>query len=166
MRARAPASASTTSGPTSLPTSPTRAFEARCPRCDVTAPIERRQCLHCGGPTVPSTATSSLAARAVEAALRSVATGVDDDPAFGQSTGDAWTKPTLDARGFPTSGPIGDARSAPTSAPTGPIGVSTKDEPGSAGGSAAGASISRLLGGLAWIIGLVALTIVRHCQGQ
>jgi hypothetical protein len=37
------------------------AYEAQCPRCAVTFPVETRKCLHCGGPTGPSlhSATSS-----------------------------------------------------------------------------------------------------------
>jgi hypothetical protein len=27
------------------------AFETRCPRCDVSYPVETRKCIHCGGPT-------------------------------------------------------------------------------------------------------------------
>jgi hypothetical protein len=26
-------------------------YEVRCPRCDVTFPIETKRCMHCGGPT-------------------------------------------------------------------------------------------------------------------
>jgi hypothetical protein len=29
-------------------------YEVRCPRCDVTFPIETKRCIHCGGPTGPS----------------------------------------------------------------------------------------------------------------
>ena len=31
--------------------SPGSPYEVRCPRCDVSFPIETRRCLHCGGPT-------------------------------------------------------------------------------------------------------------------
>jgi hypothetical protein len=29
-------------------------YEVRCPRCDVSFPIDTRKCMHCGGPTGPS----------------------------------------------------------------------------------------------------------------
>lgn len=31
--------------------SPVSPFEVRCPRCDVSFPIETRRCIHCGGAT-------------------------------------------------------------------------------------------------------------------
>ncbi len=31
--------------------SPTKIYEVRCPRCDVSFPVETRRCTHCGGPT-------------------------------------------------------------------------------------------------------------------
>lgn len=33
-------------------------YEVRCPRCDVSFPIETRRCIHCGGPTAESAATA------------------------------------------------------------------------------------------------------------
>jgi hypothetical protein len=29
-------------------------YEVRCPRCDVSFPVETRRCIHCGGPTSAS----------------------------------------------------------------------------------------------------------------
>ena len=31
--------------------SPTSPYEVRCPRCDVSYPVETRKCVHCGGRT-------------------------------------------------------------------------------------------------------------------
>lgn len=31
--------------------SPTKVYEVRCSRCDVSFPVETRRCTHCGGPT-------------------------------------------------------------------------------------------------------------------
>lgn len=33
-------------------------YEVRCPRCNVTFPVETRTCIHCGGPTGASGAHS------------------------------------------------------------------------------------------------------------
>ena len=30
----------------------TTPYEVRCPRCDVSFPVETKRCMHCGGPTV------------------------------------------------------------------------------------------------------------------
>jgi hypothetical protein len=36
-------------------------YEVRCPRCDVSFPVETRRCVHCGGPTVASDAPPPIA---------------------------------------------------------------------------------------------------------
>lgn len=147
----------------------TRPFEARCPRCNVTAPIERRRCLHCGGPTSPSTGSSNLTSGNLEALLRAAVTGESGDvaPAPGAPPRDAWTKPPDSTRGFPTlPSRTPDARRAPMRAPTGPIGVATPDESAAEGEPNTATPIVRRLGGLAWIVGLVAYSILRQCHGQ
>ncbi|MBY0401366.1 hypothetical protein K2X89_13790 [Myxococcota bacterium] len=35
-------------------------FEVRCPRCNVSFPVETRRCIHCGGATAASAAVAGL----------------------------------------------------------------------------------------------------------
>jgi hypothetical protein len=35
-------------------------YEVRCPRCDVSFPVETRRCVHCGGPTSASASPPSI----------------------------------------------------------------------------------------------------------
>jgi hypothetical protein len=72
-------------------------FEVRCPRCDVSFPVETRTCMHCGGPTSPE--GQAISARPIfgfdsgfDSALSTDSTPTDealvqsgDDPSFDYS---------------------------------------------------------------------------------
>lgn len=40
-------------------------YEVRCPRCDVSFPVETRRCIHCGGPTAASASPPPMAVETV-----------------------------------------------------------------------------------------------------
>jgi hypothetical protein len=60
------------------------AFEAWCPRCQVSCPPETRSCLHCGGRVVPS---RDPVGGAAEAAARAASAGSPADDAVPLSRG-------------------------------------------------------------------------------
>ena len=102
-------------------------YEARCPRCDVTFPIETRTCFHCGG---------AIGRRDQVRPLESI----------------------LES-GFETEAESPDPiefRADPLEAE-----IEMPDEP-----SSVGRSLIRSLGGLVWVIVLIAFTIARSCDGE
>ena len=73
--------------------SPTKVYEVRCSRCDVSFPVETRRCIHCGGPTGGPTGRADQIL------------AIDSIGAAGEMSGKVFMEPTsampeLDERGL------------------------------------------------------------------
>jgi hypothetical protein len=102
-------------------------YEVRCPRCDVTFPVETRTCIHCGEPIGRRDQVHPL-----ESILES---GFETE---------AESPVPIEFRAGPLEGEI-----------------EMPDEP-----SSVGRSLIRSLGGLVWVVVLIAFTIARNCGGE
>ena len=113
-------------------------YEVRCPRCDVTFPIETKRCIHCGGPTTGSGIANSLDSVAI-----ADSGGRVGDP-YGLSQHEA------EDAGYDLPEYGSDERE-----------IEQTDEPTSVAGS-----LIRSLGGFIWIIVLIGFTLARNCGGE
>lgn len=112
-------------------------YEVRCPRCDVSFPVETKRCVHCGGPTAAADAPAPIA-------IDSGATS-------------PWIRTSEGAPGG--AGPAGTvgAPSAPGNA--GGDGLEVPEE----AAPTLGATLLRTFGSLFWVIALIAFSILRSC---
>ncbi len=112
-------------------------YEVRCPRCEVTYPIETKRCIHCGGATTAS-GTENLLATASSGEYGNVG-----DP-YGLSDHEA------EDSGYELPEYSSDDRE-----------MEHTDEP-----TSIGRSLIRSLGGFVWIIVLIGFTLARNCGGE
>lgn len=112
-------------------------YEVRCPRCDVTFPIETKRCIHCGGATSSSGTTNLLAT----GASSGLGTAGDPYELSEHSQGDA---------GYDLPEYSSEDRE-----------IEHTDEP-----TSMARSLIRSLGGFVWIIALIAFTMARNCGGE
>lgn len=112
-------------------------YEVRCPRCDVSFPIETRLCLHCGGATGPSPM----------AAILDLSDWSTSAAAAAEMSDRSRVLPDQDERLFESPG-------VPPDVPPGEL----SDEP-----SSMGRTLIRSLGGVVWIVMLIGFTLARNC---
>lgn len=115
-------------------------YEVRCPRCDVSFPVETRRCIHCGGPTSAAGAPAPVVIDA------------KDMPPWIRSSEDAGRSP----------GGYDDAGSGGGGSVPGSGDADRGDVPEEAPSSLA-STLLRTFGSLFWIIALVAFSILRNC---
>lgn len=118
-------------------------FEVRCPRCNVTFPVETRKCLHCGGATAPSS--------------HSLVSADSDSVAFDIRRVDQ--ERLLSGRADPIAPEPDSPFSVTTAAGDGHV---EEFDPPEASTSPL-RTIFRSLGGLIWIILLIAFSLARDC---
>ncbi len=115
-------------------------YEVRCPRCDVSFPVETRRCVHCGGPTL---APAPPPASAV-------------DP----TSMPPWIRTSDEGSGSP--GPYDDAGASGAGQAPGAGSADRADAPEEAPSSLV-STLLRTFGSLFWVIALVAFSILRSC---
>lgn len=131
--------------------SKTSPYEVRCPRCDVSFPVETRKCMHCGGPT----------SKAGSMSLRDSF----DESAFitlGESTppdGSPSDSPFARAGGGGGSGPAVAGGVMQGSSDPGPL-EADAESPSTL------RSLVQSLGGVVWIVLLIAFAVARTCTGE
>lgn len=120
-------------------------YEVRCPRCDVSFPVETRRCIHCGGPTASSDAVAATSA-----------TPAPTTPTSGPPA----------PIGIETEGsyPWSRRRDARTRAPSDPIAPGAEAPAPDEATPSLGASLLRSFGSLFWIIALIGFSIMRSCS--
>lgn len=115
-------------------------YEVRCPRCDVSFPVETRRCIHCGGPTSAAGAPAP------------VVVDTKGTP--------PWIRTSEEGGGSP--GAFDDAGSA--GAASGPgAGREDRVEVPEEQPSSLASTLLRTFGSLFWVIALVAFSILRSC---
>lgn len=119
------------------------AYEVRCPRCDVSFPIETRTCIHCGGSTGP--AARSVATTQLEDALAEL--GIET-----RESDDGYS---IEEHAFPT----GSGSPSGESANEGPL---VQDD----AGPRLGRSLLRSMPSLIWFVLLIAFYLARSCGGE
>ena len=126
-------------------------YEVRCPNCDVSFPIETRNCIHCGGATssVPQIANADTGEWQGVDAYDSHRTA---DPFAGT------------AAAMPSNGPAREDSDALFRLPE--FGSDDSDALESDEPNSIGRSLVRRLGGFVWIIVLIGFTLVRTCRGE
>jgi hypothetical protein len=148
-------------------------YEVRCPRCDVSFPVETRKCIHCGGPT------GRPAELVQNAPLDSSDSNFDFDHASSGVSSAAYEH--LDNTPIE---PVQEAIFSPGGVVEGSSGITIGDsirdaigDPtrgGSSDGGAASEStpqstsivgkLVRSLGGLIWVILLIGFSLARSCE--
>ena len=127
--------------------SPLPPYEVRCPRCDVTFPIQTRVCVHCGGRTA-ATSERFLAPTSAEFEIPDDSMGrapttvepVDETPFIFGSPGDL--------------GSPGDTESGSDE-----FGVEREAQP-----PGFARTLMRNVGGLIWVLLLIGFSIARSCE--
>ncbi|MEZ4281989.1 MAG: hypothetical protein R3F21_20490 [Myxococcota bacterium] len=115
-------------------------YEVRCPRCDVSFPVETRRCIHCGGPTSAAGATAP------------VVVDTKDMPPWIRSSEEAGRSP-----GAYDDAGSGGGGSVPR------IGDEDRAEVPEEAPSSLASTLLRTFGSLFWVIALVAFSILRNC---
>ncbi len=130
-------------------------YEVRCLRCDVSFPLETRRCIHCGGPTSSSGASSGAVAGLGATMPGPLAPASGTSPApIGVATDGPfpWSR-SRDSEALPSSRP----------APGSGIPGAELPEPDEAP-QTTGAKLLRSLGSFIWIVALIGFSIVRSCS--
>jgi hypothetical protein len=128
-------------------------YEVRCPRCDVSFPVETRRCIHCGGPTAASAAT--------------VEPGAFPGPLEAIRTGESTTQPAPIAGGEDSPFSWGRSRdtvATPPPLPPESVARGGELEPPEDGPPSVVGALLRSFGSLFWIIALVAFSMLRNCS--
>ena len=134
----------------------TSAYEVRCGRCNVSFPVEKKVCVHCGG------RTSKPASLSAGDSMSSLGAGWED----GIQTDPASLPPLPPVRSQPGSTPIEPIDESPFSMGQSGLGeerendreLDLEDEP-----SSIGRSLFRSLGGIVWILLLIGFSLARNC---
>lgn len=130
-------------GPLRSDVSPTAAYEVRCPRCDVSFPVETKVCIHCGGRTAPPDEAGRRGA--VAAAAIDWTHETSGDSPFSIESARA-------ERGVGSDGTQDDGSRTIV------FDADPEDEP-----PTTSRSILSSLGGLIWIVLLIGFSIARSC---
>ena len=115
-------------------------YEVRCPRCDVSFPVETRRCIHCGGPTSAAGASS---ASAVDPAGMPPWIRTSDEGSGPTGPDD---RPGASGAGQAPGAGSADRADGPEEAPSSLV-----------------STLLRTFGSLFWVIALVAFSILRSC---
>ena len=133
-------------------------YEVRCLRCDVSFPLETRRCIHCGGPTSSSGASSGAVAGLGTTMPGPLAptSGTSPAPIGFETDGPfPWSRPR-DSDALPSSRP------APGPSPVQGIPGAELPESDEAP-QTTGAKLLRSFGSLIWIVALIGISIARSC---
>ncbi len=117
-------------------------YEVRCPRCDVSFPVETRRCVHCGGPT---SAAGASPAQALDTTGLPEWIRTRTSEEEGRSPGAYDAAGPAEVAGAPGAGHA-DRVDVPEEAP-----------------SSLASTLLRTFGSLFWVIALVAFSILRNC---
>lgn len=153
-------------------------YEVRCPRCDVSFPVETRICIHCGGPT--GQPGPILRDERFDVAVRDHSVAVSSSAPTSDSMAYRYPNESATDSGaespFSLGGPIGGKAGGPAGRSVGDSirdaiaesgrgrkepndrELETSDPPSTVAGA-----LLRSLGGFIWVILLIGFSIARSC---